>query len=140
MTHKRLPPFDRVAAMGFCVFALAAAGCATTGQNQAPMWSASNPHPDPQTEYRLAVQEYNQALEGASMASISTEMYGLNQSLGVYAGGKNEKTLGAATAMANIVSRNDAQRRVAAAEQRLRRAEATLGKHVHHHHHNESSR
>ena len=109
-----------------CAFLPWLGGCATTSQSETPRWSAANPHPDPQTEYNLAVQEYNEALKTVEMAKDSQGISQVNKDQGAYQGSRQAQALGVLLDVTNVLASNDAAQRLAAAKQRLRHAEAVL--------------
>jgi len=84
------------------------------------------PQPDPQTEYRLAKQEYDDALKAVEAANDQAGLNRVAKEHGIYQGSRGGGAVETLQDMAGVVATNDAERRLRAAEQRLRHAEATL--------------
>jgi hypothetical protein len=84
------------------------------------------PQPDPQTEYRLAKQEYDEALKVVEAANDQAGLNRVAKEQGLYQGSRGGRAAETLQDMFGVLATNDAERRLLAAKQRLGHAEAAL--------------
>lgn len=112
----------RLSAFSLAVLAV----LSSTAIAQSSNWSISNPHPNPTVEFRLAVEEYRNALDRLGLSNASRSIHRFGESIGAWNGSRNDRITGNVLGMTNQIGRDMAQRQLHLAQLRLDNARARL--------------